>query len=269
MSTSPGTVAGVESAESAEHQAPGFPAGRVSRRPFEARLEVLRAQNLLVELTGCPADSAHEALRRIAEDLDVDPASVAHQLLHGAGSLDHHAERFVARVERMALASALEGSWSADGHQRPLASAVPIVSGDLRGVTVTGEIDVATTLLLDLAVAESCSAAAANGPRTRSVFLLNLADVTFLDASGLRALTEAQEHAEAGGYEVRVATPIASGPRRLLRLAVEHGWLDPLYRPPDDGQQTHSGVPDGPADTNGQLRRHQRSAPSCRPASGR
>jgi anti-anti-sigma factor len=137
-------------------------------------------------------------------------------------------------VERTALAAALEGSRSTRTDHT--AGAVPIVSGDLRGVTVTGEIDIATTSLLDDAVAESCSGARMK-LRSR-VFLMNLAGVTFLDAGALRALAEAQERAEAIGYQVRVAPPIAPGPRRLLRLAVDRGWLDPLLRPADDGSPT-------------------------------
>jgi anti-anti-sigma regulatory factor len=238
MSTNRGASAEVKAAETAEHQAEGFPADRASQQPPEtARRTVLQAQALLVGLTGCPPRSAAEALRRVAADLDVHPASVAHRLLHSVVSLDHDAKRFVARVERTALASALEGSRSTGADQAPPASAVPIVSGDLRGVTVTGEIDMATTSLLDSAVAESCSAAG-TGLRSRSVFLLNLADVTFLDGSGVRALAEAQEHAEATGYQVRAAPPMSPGPRRLLRLAVDRGWLDPLFRPPDDRSPT-------------------------------
>jgi hypothetical protein len=132
MSTSPGTITGAEVAESAEHQAEGLPAVRAGQQPPDARLAVLQAQNLLVGLTGCPPDSADEALHRNAEVLDVDPASAAHRLLNNIGSLDHDTERFVARVERMALASAQEGSWSPGTDQTPLATAVPIVSASFR-----------------------------------------------------------------------------------------------------------------------------------------
>jgi anti-anti-sigma factor len=237
MSTNLGSSADVKAAETAEHQAEALPADRASQQPTEAaRTTVLQAQALLVELTGCQPHSAAEALRSVAEVLHVQPASVAHRLLHSADSPGHDATRFVARVERTALAAALEGCRSTRIDHRPLAAAVPIVSGDLQGVTVTGEIDIATTSLLGSAVAESLSGAG-KGLRSR-VFLLNLADVTFLDASALQALAEAQEHAESIGYQVRVAPPIASGPRRLLRLAVDRGWLDPLLRPTDDGSPT-------------------------------
>jgi anti-anti-sigma regulatory factor len=239
MSTSRVTSADVEAVETAEHPAKGPPADRASQQPTEAtRRTVLQAQALLVGLTGCPPHCAVEALQRIAEVLHVHPASVAHRLLHGVDSPDHDAKRFVARVERMTLAAALEGSRSTGADQAPPTSAVPIASGGLRGVTVTGEIDIATTALLDSAVTESCSVAAGTGLPSRSVFLLNLADMTFLDASGLQAMAKAQEQAEANGYQVRAAPPIAPGPRRVLRLAVDRGWLDPLYRPPDDGSPT-------------------------------
>ena len=238
MSTNRGTRADVKAAESAEHRAEVSPADRASQHPTEAaRRTILQAQALLVGLTGCPPRSAADALRRVAEDLDVHAASVAHRLRHSADSLDPDAKRFVSRLQRTALASALEGSRSTRADQTPPTSAVPILSGDVRAVTVTGEIDIATTSLLHAAVAESCSAAGTR-LRTGAVFLLNLADVTFLDGSGLQALAEAQEHAEANGYRVRAAPPIAPGPRRLLRLAADRGWLDPLYRPTDDGAPT-------------------------------
>ena len=238
MSTNRGCSAGVEAAEPAEDHAKAPPADRAGQQPTEtARRAVLQAQALLVGLTGCPPHSAAEALRRVAEAHHIPPASVALRLMRSAHGHDHDAKRFVARVERTALAVALEGSRSTQTDHTPPTSAVPIISGDLRGVTVTGEIDIATTSLLDSAVAESCSGDGTRS-RSRSVFLLNLADVTFLDASALRALAKAQEQAEATGYRVRVAPPIARGPRRLLRLAVDRGWLDPLHRPADDGSPT-------------------------------
>lgn len=232
MSTDRGTSVDVKAADFTQHQAGGFPAVRTSQHPTDARRTVLQAQALLVGLTGCPPRSAAEALRRVAKALHVHPASVAHRLLHSADSVDHDAERFVVTLERTALAAALEGSRSIGSDAT---SAVPIASGDLRGVTVTGEIDIATTSLLDRAVAEACSVRGGTGLRSRPVFLLNLADVTFLDGSGLHTLAEAQHHAEAAGYQVRAALPIAPGPRRLLRLAVDQGWLDKLYLPPNDG----------------------------------
>jgi hypothetical protein len=112
--------------------------------------------------------------------------------------------------------------------------AVLIVSGDLRGVIVTGEIDIAATSLLESAVTESGSADAGTGLRSGPVFLLNLTDVTFLDGSGLPG--RAQEHTEANGFQVRGSPSFAPGPRRMLRLAVDRGWLYPLYRPADDSR---------------------------------
>jgi anti-anti-sigma regulatory factor len=238
MSTNRGTSVDVPAAESAEHQTTGSPAGRANQQPSEAaRYTVLQAQAVLVGLTGCPPDSAAEALRRVAEVLHVPPASLAHRLLHSVDSPDHDAKRLLASVGRTALAAALEHSRAISADHMPPARAVPIVSGDVRGVIVTGEIDIATTALLDGAVLESCSAAGTRR-RSRSVFLLNLADVTFLDARALTALAKAQEQAEASGYRVRAAPPIAPGPRRVLQLAVDRGWLDPLYRPADDRPPT-------------------------------
>lgn len=229
MSTIPGTVAGLPPALPVDDEA-----HQAAPPPYVTSAEILQAQAFLVGLTGCPADCAAEALRRVANDLGVQVGSVARRLLHNAVSAGADADSFVARVERTALATALQRRRSAAAPPLPLASAVPIVSGDLRGVTVTGEIDLATSWLLDRAVEASCPPVAETEPCPRSVFLLNLAGVTFLDASGIRAFTEAQDRAEASGYEVRVAAPMAAGPRRLLHLAVDRKWLDPVYRPPDD-----------------------------------
>jgi anti-anti-sigma regulatory factor len=244
----------VEPTGSADRRAES-PASRSRRQPTDAWFAILRARQLLVALTGCPPESADEALRRVARDLDVHPASVADRLLHSVDSLDEDAERFAGRVERTALAAALEGSWSAGTDRASQGCAVPIVSGDLRGVTVSGEIDAATTSLLDSAVVESCSVAVGTGLWSRPVFLLNLADVTFLDASGLGALATTQVRAEAAGYRPRAAAPIAPGPRRVLRLAVDQGWLDPLFRPPDDGQSAVDGDAWAAARSDGQRRR--------------
>lgn len=232
MSTIPGTAAGSPSAGPAEDEA-----HRAAPLPSA---QILPAQALLVGLTGCPADCAAEALGRIADNLGVSVASVAGRLLHNAASSGADADAFVARAERTALAASLQRRRSAGAQPMPPASAVPIVSGDLRGVTVTGEIDLATSWLLDRAVEASCPPVAETEPCPRYIFLLNLAAVTFLDASGLRAFTGAQDRAEASGYELRVATPMAAGPRRLLHLAVDRNWLPAVYRPPDDELGTRS-----------------------------
>jgi anti-anti-sigma regulatory factor len=115
---------------------------------------------------------------------------------------------------------------------RPL-DAVALVSGALRVVTVEGELDLATCHLMTAAVARVCSPgddlddrAASNG------LLLNLADLTFLDASGLAELRVTHETAAAHGLVLRVAAPVARGPRRLLHLAVDLQWLDAVFAPP-------------------------------------
>jgi hypothetical protein len=81
---------------------------------------------------------------------------------------------------------------------------VLIVSGDLRGVIVTGEIDIAATSLLDSAVTESGSADASTGLRvpTRLPAEPHRRDVPRRERP---TWPSTQEHAEANGFQVRAA----------------------------------------------------------------
>ena len=110
------------------------------------------------------------------------------------------------------------------------------VADGLRRLAVGGELDLATTPLLDAAVAEAFRTGSA-GERTTPVrFLLDLSGVSFLDASALTSLDRIEASVRRRGEELSVVAPVARGPRRLLLFAVGREWLSPAFRPvhPED-----------------------------------
>lgn len=254
-------------------------AGEQVQESLKDRLSFSQATSLLVGLTGCSPERASDALLGTAAQLDIHPARIAPLFLKHVLTLDDgDSEAFVARLENAARAPS-SGNELSVGARRPERSpadqagarhhlaaplarpagrpaqdgwpssvsvpqltATPILVGDLRGVTVSGELDMATVPLLEDTVAEVYRTAAATPTRTTpAVFLLNLADLTFLDGSGLAALANICDQTEAQGDRLRLAVPIAAAPRRLLRLAVSRAWLGPLFditdpaAPPDSG----------------------------------
>jgi anti-anti-sigma factor len=88
------------------------------------------------------------------------------------------------------------------------AEALRIRIGDDRSITVAGEIDMAGGPLLDDAIAE-CEG---DGP-----LVIDVAEVSFIDSSGLRSLLEAARRARARGSVIRL---LQVGPEvaRLLEI---------------------------------------------------
>jgi anti-anti-sigma factor len=106
-----------------------------------------------------------------------------------------------------------------------------VASSHSRGtsrIDVDGELHLATVGLLDQALAEIRQQT--TRPKTVPDLVLDLTDVTFLDAIAITALYRIQELARRHG-QVRVGFPAHPGPRRLLLFAVDHGWLPRLFRP--------------------------------------
>ena len=104
------------------------------------------------------------------------------------------------------------------------------VADGRRRVAVGGELDLATTPLLDAAVAEALRVGSAVPPAP-SRFLLDLADVSFLDVSAVAALDRIEELVRRRGEKLSVVAPVAAGPRRLLLFAVVAEWLSPAFKP--------------------------------------
>ena len=95
-------------------------------------------------------------------------------------------------------------------------------------IDVDGELDLATIGLLDAAVDGTLQLKPWR--RTVADLVLDLTDVTFLDAVALSSLHRVDELGQRHG-KLRIGIPTHSGPRRLLALAVDHGWLSEVFRP--------------------------------------
>jgi hypothetical protein len=95
--------------------------------------------------------------------------------------------------------------------------------GDTDRICVAGELTAATAGLLDAETGE--------GRRTGAGLLLDLTGVTVLDVMGVAALRRANYRAMLLGGGLRLGLPVAGGPSRMLALAIDYGWLPPIFRP--------------------------------------
>lgn len=93
-------------------------------------------------------------------------------------------------------------------------------------IDVAGELSVETAALLDAETVEVCPLPA----DSRLDLVLDLTEITFLDVAGVAGLRRAHYRAVLRGG-VRLGLPVASGPSRLIDLAVGQGWLPPAFRP--------------------------------------
>lgn len=62
-------------------------------------------------------------------------------------------------------------------------------------------------------------------------FDVDLADVTFMDAGGIKTLAEIHNRLNAYGDQAVVTGPTTRTPRWLLSFAVSRGWLTPAFAP--------------------------------------
>jgi hypothetical protein len=109
------------------------------------------------------------------------------------------------------------------------AAGLVLTSEVVRGtdrVGLAGELTAATAPLLDAETVEVCRVA--DGPVPD--LLLDLTDVTYLDVMGVAALRRAHYRAVLV-RGLRVGLPVSPRPGRMLALAVDRGWLSPLFRP--------------------------------------
>jgi hypothetical protein len=83
----------------------------------------------------------------------------------------------------------------------------------------------ATTGLLDAELASLYGSGPAAGD-----LVLDLTAITFLDVMGVMALRRALDQVQPAG-RLRLGLPVANGPRRLLSVAVDLGWLPPVFGP--------------------------------------
>lgn len=119
--------------------------------------------------------------------------------------------------------------------EQPAAGAVGWAAHPDGGVqfrmVLRGEIDMSTIEPLYAAAHEA-------GRRVRTagetaVFAVDLAEVTFLDSSGLHFLEDTHAALSGHGWAFQLVPPAAPGPARLLELALRRGWVPADLAPPD------------------------------------
>jgi hypothetical protein len=111
----------------------------------------------------------------------------------------------------------------------PGMSVVSSVGYGIHCIDLNGKLHLGTAGLLDTA-AGAVHEPDPNGRPEPDLVILDLADVTFLDAVGVAALHRAH-HRLRGRAEVRIDHPGLPGPRSMLEVATDHGWLAPAFRP--------------------------------------
>jgi anti-sigma B factor antagonist len=102
----------------------------------------------------------------------------------------------------------------------PRFDVITTTSEGVATVTIEGELDLATAPVLDATLAD----VERNGTST---VLLDLAQVRFMDSTGLRSLLSARRRAEAAGRRLRLANPSPdvervldlTGVRRIFDIA--------------------------------------------------
>jgi len=179
-----------------------------------------QAQGMLTEMAGCTLRRAGEVLLQIGAQLGLETADAVARffLINAADALgDPDSRAAVARFVALAAGSDLE--LVETRATLPFAALV----GTGRTLEIRGELDIATAPLLALAFANH------PGNRPGSSFRLELRDLTFLDVAGLRALSDIEMQITNGGERLRVSLPTSSAATWMLKFAVAHGWITPVF----------------------------------------
>ncbi len=95
-----------------------------------------------------------------------------------------------------------------------------LTTADQARIVARGEIDITTEQTLRGAAAS----AMASVPGGRIV--VDLQQVSFMDSSGLRALLQSRDTAEAAGTEFRITAVTGGAVQRLFRAAGVSDWFD-------------------------------------------
>jgi ABC-type transporter Mla MlaB component len=107
-------------------------------------------------------------------------------------------------------------------------------------ISIAGELAGATALLLDVETIGVCRLRSG----TAVDLVLDLTEVTFLDATGVATLRRVHDRALLQG-RLRLGLPVATTPSRLLAFAVDFGLLPRVFGPstvPPDRSQPRSGA---------------------------
>jgi hypothetical protein len=204
---------------------------------LDGRQAFHQAQGMLAEMAGCTLRRSGEVLLHVGAQLGLQTAAdvAGLFLINAADALGDPDSAAVMR--RFTTAAALP---SVDHEQAPRGFDVRPLAVDVaterptngfatlvaegRALEVCGELDMATTPLLAAAFAGRQT-----GRPRGSGFLLELQDMTFVDVSGVRALSDIDSKITDVGDHLEVNPPLSAGANRMLRLAVSLGWIAPVF----------------------------------------
>ena len=210
------------------------------------RLRFRAAQAVLAGLCGCTEQRAGQALHATAARHGIASARIGAQLLAALEDTPHPRAATDGEQEGLLLSLVQAALGPPDPSRRPHRgsaarpparpqealgvglSTLPAETG--RALLVEGELDMATGPELHERVHElrlQGPAALAAGDSVQ----LDLSRVTFIDTSGVRALNDVHASVALLGGQLLVTPPERPGPRRLLTVAVEAGWLAPRFAP--------------------------------------
>jgi anti-anti-sigma regulatory factor len=181
-----------------------------------------QAQGMLAEMAGCTLRRAGEVLLQHGAQLGLQTAdAVAGFFLINAADAfgDPDSRAVVARFAALAAAGP-----DLDRIENPATPSFATMVAAGRTLEILGELDIATVPLLAAAFADRQP-----GTGPESSFRLNLHDLTFLDVAGLRALSDVEIQITDHGERLQVCLPTSSAANWMLRFAVAHGWIAPVF----------------------------------------
>jgi anti-anti-sigma regulatory factor len=184
-------------------------------RALDGRLAFGQAQGMLSEIAGCTPSRASEVLLQVGAQLGFESADGVAEFFLASAATDPAGPDTLAFTQAATVAR--DTGSAADDF-------ATLIAGG-RGVVVRGELDLATVPLLAAAFADHQAAVTA----PRRAMLLDLHDMTFIDITGVRALSEIRTQAGDLGYHLRVDLPSDAFTLWTLKFAVQSGWLQPVF----------------------------------------
>ena len=189
-------------------------ADTVEATAIAAALAVAKVAAAVAEAAACAAADAAQAARLVEAQLrGVSAASTGTSATAAPRVLHSPIE---AGPQLPATAGTAHAATTARWSTAPIPGAL--------GLSVEGELDVATAPLLAAAFADR---PADYSPGT--AFVLDLRGVTFLDLRGLRAVADVGGALAAAGQQLHVLPSSAESVRRMLVLADQYGWWPPVH----------------------------------------
>jgi ABC-type transporter Mla MlaB component len=187
--------------------------GRLDRL-LDRRIALGRAQGVLSEIARCTPSRAGEVLLHVGAQLGFQSAEDVAEFFLACATADDACPYTLAFTRRAATVAPDTGA----------AAGFATVIVGARRLVVRGELDIATVPPLATAFADHPPA-----PAPGDIMVLDLHDMTFVDITGVRALSEIHAQAADLGYQLRVHPPSEGFPLRTLQYAVRARWLPPLF----------------------------------------